>query len=93
MVCWGDDQVALSEPATDITSVAVQWGSGDPVSGSDQQALPLTLNIEASTDGGKQWYGITGGDEAVDVALAHKASGGSSRHRYPVSLTGLRRRR
>lgn len=85
-------QVALSAPATDLTSVQVQWRAGDPSTGTDQNALPLALSIEASVDGGKEWHGITGGDEAVDVALAHKASPGSSQHRYPVSLLALRRK-
>lgn len=86
-------QVALSVPATELTSVSVQWGAGDPASGTDQNAVPLALSIEASVDGGQVWQGITGGGEAVDVALAHKASLGSSQHRYPVSLLGLRRKR
>lgn len=86
-------QVALSVPATELTSVSVQWGAGDPASGTDQNAVPLALSIEASVDGGQEWQGITGGGEAVDVALAHKASLGSSQHRYPVSLLGLRRKR
>ncbi|CAM9591597.1 unnamed protein product, partial [Scytosiphon promiscuus] len=90
IVTW---QVGLSEPATELTSVQVQWRAGDPSTGTDQNALPLALSIEASIDGGKEWHGITGGDEAVDVALAQKASPGSSRHRYPVSLLGLRRKR
>ncbi|CAM9107710.1 unnamed protein product, partial [Ectocarpus fasciculatus] len=89
VVTW---QVALSAPATDLTSVQVQWRAGDPSTGTDQNALPLALSIEASVDGGKEWHGITGGDEAVDVALAHKASPGSSQHRYPVSLLALRRK-
>lgn len=86
-------QVKLSVPATELTSVSVQWGAGDPASGTDQNAIPLALSIEASVDGGHEWQGITGGGEAVDVALAHKASLGSSQHRYPVSLLGLRRKR
>lgn len=88
---WPTEQVALSEPSTKLTSVKVQWGAGDPSCGTDQSALPLALIIEASVDGGKEWYGITGGDEAVDVALAHKVSAGSSQHRYPVSLLALQR--
>lgn len=86
------EQVALSTPATELTSVKVQWGAGDPATSTDQNALPQTLIIEASVDGGKEWHGITGGDEAVDVALAHKVSPGSSQHRYPVSLLALRRK-
>ena len=86
-------QVALSVPATELTSVIVQWGPGDPASSTDQNAVPLALSIEASVNGGHEWQGITGGGEAVDVALAQKASLGSSRHRYPVSLLGLRRKR
>lgn len=86
-------QVKLSAPATELTSVSVQWGAGDPASGTDQNAIPLALSIEASVDGGQEWQGITGGGEAVDVALAHKASLGSSQHRYPVSLLDLRRKR
>lgn len=86
-------KVALSAPATELTSVQVQWRAGDPSTGTDQNSLPLALSIEASVDGGKEWHGITGGDEAVDVALAHKASPGSSQHRYPVSLLALRRKK
>lgn len=86
-------KVALRVPATELTSVQVQWRAGDPTTGTDQNALPLALSIEASVDGGKEWHGITGGDEAVDLALAHKASPGSSQHRYPVSLLALRRKR
>lgn len=71
----------------------VQWGAGDPSNGTDQNALPLSLSIDASFDGGKEWHGITGGDESVDVALAHKATPGSSQHRYPVSLLTLRRKK
>lgn len=86
-------KVALKVPATELTSVQVQWRAGDPTAGTDQNALPLALSIEASADGGKEWHGITGGDEAVDLALAHKASPRSSQHRYPVSLLALRRKR
>ena len=85
--------MALAEPVTELTSVKVQWGAGDPGSGTDHNALPLALSIEASVDDGKEWHGITGGDEVVDVALAHKKSPGSSQHRYPVSLLTLRRKR
>lgn len=86
-------QVALDEPTTELTSVTVQWGTGDPATGTDQNAVPLALSIEASVDGGKEWHGITGGEETVDVALAQKESPGSSRHRYPVSLLALQRKR
>lgn len=86
-------KVALSVPATGLTSVQVQWRAGDPTTGTDQNALPLALSVEASVDGGKEWHGITGGDQAVDLALAHKASPGLSQHRYPVSLLALRRKR
>lgn len=85
--------MALSEPATEITSVTVQWGAGDSASGTDQHTVPLALVIEASVDGGKAWHGISGGDDSVDVGLAHKAAAGSSKHRYPVSLMELRRKR
>lgn len=87
------EQVALNEPATEITSVTVQWGPGDAATGTDQHVIPLVLSIEVSVDEGKTWYGVTGGDETVDVALAHKAAAGSSKHRYPVSLLALRRKR
>lgn len=93
LVRWLDQQVALSEPATDLTSVTVQWGAGDPAISTDQHAVPVALSIEASVDGGKEWHGITGGDEAMDVALAHKSSARLSQHRYPISLLGLRRMR
>lgn len=71
----------------------MQWGAGDPATVSDQNALPLALSIEASVDGGREWHGITGCDEAVDVAHSHKASPGSSQHRYPVTLLALQRQR
>ena len=93
MHTYPSPQVALSTPATELTSVQVQWRAGDPTIGTDQNALPLALSIEASVDGGKEWHGITGGDEAVDVTLAHKASPGSSQHRYPVSLLALQRKK
>lgn len=94
-MCFGRpaQQVALGEPATDLTSVAVQWGAGDPTSSTDQHTLPLALSIEASVDGGRVWCGISGGDEAGNVALAHKASARLPQHRYPVSLMALRRMR
>lgn len=71
----------------------VQWGAGDPATGVDQNGIPIALIIEASMDGGNEWHRITGGDEAVDVALARKTSPGSSQHRYPVSLLALQRQR
>lgn len=86
-------QIGLLEPATDLTSVMVQWGAGDPTTGTDQVVLPLEVIIEASLDGGKEWCSIVGGDGVVDVAHTRKLSPGSSQHRYPVSLLALHRKR